>query len=879
MSSLSTGLCTEDLDRAELELQLQRSPQAMDPRRSELQLERAESEFDGIGGRLSLSSIGYLAQAVIDQSNEHVNRKAVSSSGPSSMSAAIHQRSRDSIVGSEDAALRSETTDWNADAYAESWPSADEMAQYLEKHNLQGFLHELMLFVARHLPPDPFDFLLSHVQDFVRRHRVSAAEKARELGMGPSPILQPQPSQPTAPIPVELSAEQKASIVKHITAAFQNPEVTRTSAAKLFARFAQSNRWMRKEDFAKVLRHWESTWGLPADEAGALVEVLKRWRFRANAACGKSGLPLWPLEFEDFVSAYPNLLLAMRDRYAPLGGMMNRSLFIRQAAGVLADKYDLGPGLGRGAYGEVVLVTLRSTRERRVCKRVRKQQQMVPSEQFVDEVNVLRNMDHPHIIRIFEYFETEQHIEMIMEPVFGGTLAQLVQRLYPHGQTLDAHPPALSEVWLATVMSQLLGALTYAHEIVGVIHKDLKSENVLLVGRPGLDAEEILRQPAHTMLADFGIAEVFSPDPHNAATGFGAGVDVVLRLQSRRVGGTPAYMSPEMFKGSFTEKADVWSLGVVLFCLMTGTFPYRGTNLFAQAYKVSNAREHPQWELATRYKWSLGARLFCQRLLSKEESLRPSAFEASRDDWVVKLKVDAEVTPEEGERTALRHQHLQSHLLTMARHCVTSQLSLSPLHHLNTLFRQYDRDGNGRLNHLEMRQVLDEIGIRSGEDVELIIESLDSNRSGLIEYSEFIAGCIDLASDDMRKHLRAVFDVFDLDGSGAISAEELRQVLTQGANSDGVVASPSSGAAVQHDQVSSLLPDGTTSEEVLGNLDVNGSGQVEYEEFERYILAEHARSMRGEASVSCCGPVSPPTSPMHANTGVAWTSFCDGPGV
>merc|ERR1712061_782286 len=171
----------------------------------------------------------------------------------------------------------------------------------------------------------------------------------------------------------------------------------------------------------------------------------------------------------------------------------------------------------------------------------------------------------------------------------------------------------------------------------------------------------------------------------------------------------------------------------------------------------------------------------------------------------------------------------------MARHCIASQLSLPPRHHLYQRFEKYDRMGDGMLSYNEMRQALEDIGITDEEDMELIIESLDSNRNGTIEYSEFLAGCLNIASEEMRKHLRSVFDVFDLDGSGAISLDELRQVLTQGANPESSVMSSS----VHVQAIPNMLPDGKNVEDVMRDLDTNGTGLIEYEELERYLLAEN----------------------------------------
>jgi len=488
----------------------------------------------------------------------------------------------------------------------------------------------------------------------------------------------------------------------------------------------------------------------------------------------------------------------------------------------------------------VFLVTCQSTKEQRVCKRVRQQQQRVPQEEFGDEVNSLRSLDHPHI---FEYFATDGYVEIIMEPAFGGTLSSLIEGLFYNSKAdhVGQRPLELTETWVATVVAQLLGALTHAHDIVGLIHRDLKCSNVLLVGRPNLSPQEVLQQPVHAMLADFGIAEVFNPEP---ALGLGES----KRLPAQRRGAcewrlhcsTPQYMSPEVFSGCFTEKCDIWSLGVVMFHLMTGVLPYRGRNMLMQVHLVCNPRNHPEWEVLTKYKWSLGARLFCQQLLSKDKGSRPSAATASRDDWLVKAKTaNEQVLPSQSEVRSLQQQHLQSHLMKMVRSCITSQVSISPLHHLYRLFQQYDVEGDGMISYLEMRRALEDVGLTADEDLDLIIESLDGDRNGRIEYSEFIAGCLDLANEDMRRQLRAVFDVFDLDGSGTISLTELHQILTQGANPESAL---STGDLQLRDWRPSLLPDGKTVEEIMAELDTNQTGTVEYEELERYLLAEYESS-------------------------------------
>uniref|UniRef100_A0A7S2GAH2 EF-hand domain-containing protein n=1 Tax=Alexandrium andersonii TaxID=327968 RepID=A0A7S2GAH2_9DINO len=109
----------------------------------------------------------------------------------------------------------------------------------------------------------------------------------------------------------------------------------------------------------------------------------------------------------------------------------------------------------------------------------------------------------------------------------------------------------------------------------------------------------------------------------------------------------------------------------------------------------------------------------------------------------------------------------------------------------------------------------------------------------MIEYSEFVAGCLDVAHEGFKEQLHVAFGIFDLDGSGSISFDELQRVLTEGPNARPLTASGPVRIPTMGKPGSTLLPDGKTCEEVMKDLDTNKSEKVEYAEFEAYLLEEH----------------------------------------
>src|SRR5215207_10130539 len=266
---------------------------------------------------------------------------------------------------------------------------------------------------------------------------------------------------------------------------------------------------------------------------------------------------------------------------------------------VLDDRYDVVRPLGSGGMGEVYLARDRVLGRDVALKVLRKQYAGDDefAERFKREAMSVASLSHPHIVQVYDRGKTEEGASYIaMEYVPGGTLKERISR--------EGSLEAADAAGLGAQVAEALGA---AHDR-GMVHRDIKPQNVLLAGRGG------------AKVADFGIARAGS-----SAT--------ISRMGS--VMGTAGYMSPEQALGKpATPKSDLYSLGVVLYEALTGELPYTADNPIAVSMKHVNDPLRPPIELNPRIPRGMNA--LVTKLLAKDpEDRYADADELAHDLWRV----------------------------------------------------------------------------------------------------------------------------------------------------------------------------------------------------------------------------------------------------
>jgi tRNA A-37 threonylcarbamoyl transferase component Bud32 len=224
---------------------------------------------------------------------------------------------------------------------------------------------------------------------------------------------------------------------------------------------------------------------------------------------------------------------------------------------LVGSRYRVGRRLGRGGMGVVHEAVHEEIGRRYAIKLLRRELASRPRslERFVREARLLAGVNHPHITQVFDFGRHEGRTPyIVMEYLEGRTLREVLRREGPCEPQLAV-----------TIMRQVCRAMAHAHA-QGVVHRDLKPDNLMLLGA---------NESVHVKILDFGIAQYASP-PDTRLTPSGA------------VLGTSHYMSPEQTRGDETLGAatDVYSLGVIFYEILSGLRPHPGDSYAAVLFHL-----------------------------------------------------------------------------------------------------------------------------------------------------------------------------------------------------------------------------------------------------------------------------------------------------
>ena len=451
-----------------------------------------------------------------------------------------------------------------------------------------------------------------------------------------------------------------------------------------------------------------------------------------------------------------------------------------------------------------------------------------------NEVAILRTLDHPNIVRVYDMFESKRAIYMVMEYCKGGDLFTRV----PY-----------TEAQAAKIMTKLLSAIAYCHERK-IIHRDLKMENAMF---------ESKSEDAEIKLIDFGLSKMY--------------LKPSKWLRMNEICGTPYTMSPQVIKKRYNEKADVWACGCIAFILLSNKRPFDGKSVKEVADKIVKYQwdkkfEGPEWAHI-----SADAKKFVSSLLVYDENDRKSAAQALRSPWLNKtFSLDSRRPEDEvmsSVTNALIHSANEGKFKKLAMQVIAYNSSTSEIEKLRNAFDAFDTDNEGTINYLEFKKALSQCNY-SENDIKKIFSSIDVNQTGVINYTgeliwnnlkgiprsyirisislasfasqhnnmlailnlptEFIAATLETRGLIEDESILTAFDKLDSDNTGFISKENLCSILG--------------------DKCSAQDCD-TIIKELMEEVDSDGDGQISYEEF---FVMFRERQREGVEGACCSSP-------------------------
>ena len=443
--------------------------------------------------------------------------------------------------------------------------------------------------------------------------------------------------------------------------------------------------------------------------------------------------------------------------------------------------------LGQGSFGSVYEAEHIIFKNKVAMKIINKSDNDVDEKEILNEIDILKKLSHPNIVKIFEFYITKAHYYIVTEYCKDGELFSYIKNKY-------------SERQLAVLFYQIFSGLWYLHDHK-ILHRDIKLENIMISGKEKDQStgEELF----WIKIIDFGTAKIFEKNKKEK--------DVV---------GSSYYIAPEVLKQNYNEKCDTWSVGIILYMALVGKAPFDGKDDDEIIHKIAKANYNNKDSKLLNH--SPEVRDLLSKLLEKDINKRFSAKEALEHPWFEKF----------GGRSLFsnyKKEEVEPYINNLFKYSFNSkiqQLVIAFLVHnlpsndssitILKLFRHFNKSGNCKLTKDELRQGLYEY--REIEFVDNYVENLfillDGDNNGYIEYEEFLRACIDKKLIIKEKYLRFAFKYLDQDGTETLNTQKIIKAFVVKPN---VILE-------------------AAFNKTLNNVDKDGDGVINYKEFEELML-------------------------------------------
>jgi len=425
---------------------------------------------------------------------------------------------------------------------------------------------------------------------------------------------------------------------------------------------------------------------------------------------------------------------------------VSQELLVVKQKGNPSDKYIRGRKIGSGSYGtvyEAKNLVFNNT----VAMKVIAKHDGMDNLSIKNEIDILKKLSHPNIVRIYEFYESENNFYLINELCDGGELFNFINK------------STLNEQQLSVLFYQVFSGLCYLHEN-NILHRDIKPENILISSKE----KDLLTDEEYfwIQIIDFGTAKIFEGNKN-----------------LKRIVGSSYYIAPEVLNHDYNEKCDTWSVGVILYMFLAGKAPFDGRSNEEIINSIrTKALDENNENLIKR---SDEVRDLIKGLLNKNINERLSAKQALNHKWFKKFNGRQLF----GNFMEKDIQPYINNLFNYTFHSKIQQLVIAFLvHNLPTtnssrnilkLYRYFNISGDCKLTKDELIKGLNkyrkEAEVRKKVDHLFIL--LDGDNNGFIEYEEFLRACIDKKEILTDEYLKYAFKFLDKENRGNLNVQEI----------------------------------------------------------------------------------------------------------
>ena len=471
--------------------------------------------------------------------------------------------------------------------------------------------------------------------------------------------------------------------------------------------------------------------------------------------------------------------------------ILNNDVIVTDSGSNPENIYEKVKLIGEGAFGEVWKVRHKILGKNYAMKIIENNQYCKTKEIF-NEIEILKKLDHPNILKILDFHLTNDKFYIITDFCPEGELFNEIKTRNE-----------FSEIEGAFIIHQLLSAIRYCHKM-RVIHRDIKLENIMIMDRQD---DRFL----HVKLIDFGTARIFSEEKH---------------IQKGFVGSS-YYIAPEVIKEKYDESCDVWSIGVVMYIILTGVPPFNGKDEDSILNQVSSGKYDTT--IDSFVKLSENAKDLIKKLLKFNPKERITARDAINHPWFqtkeflnTYQRINTVNPFDVREMIKNLEKYKSDNIIKCAvlAYLVHQNTNIPQCLEITKLFKDIDLNHDGKLEPYELNYAYNKyFGLNSKEasnKTKLIFSNIDTDNNGYIECEEFIRACIDPKLFNSKNFLLFAFNYFDNDRAGFITINKIENKFFQNKKN------------INKNSKKEL-------KELFDQIDINHDGKISFNEFSLMI--------------------------------------------